>query len=130
MLKQQYVTAGELAERMGVAPTHLYWLARCGKIPPGERLGRERIYSQDQAETDPLKPTSQPGRSLGQAVRPRPADTGHRGIVRRPADGRYFLPAQRFSSMFGFRTRNGCRGATSCTTTDLSCLPRIRSTGG
>ena len=50
MLKEQYVTAGELAETLGVAPTHLYWLARCGKIPPGEKLGRERVYSLVQAD--------------------------------------------------------------------------------
>jgi hypothetical protein len=29
---------------------HFRWLARCGKIPPGEKLGRERIYSRDEAE--------------------------------------------------------------------------------
>ena len=50
MLKEQYVTVCELAARLGVATAHFRWLARCGKIPPGERLGRERVYSRDQAE--------------------------------------------------------------------------------
>jgi hypothetical protein len=50
MLREHYVTAGELAGRLGVAMTHLYWLARCGKIPPGEKLGRERVYSRTQAD--------------------------------------------------------------------------------
>jgi hypothetical protein len=50
MLREHYVTASELAGRLGVEMTHLYWLARCGKIPPGERLGRERVYALDEAK--------------------------------------------------------------------------------
>jgi predicted DNA-binding transcriptional regulator AlpA len=50
MLSEQYVTASELAERLGVAMTHLYWLVRCGKIPPGERMGQQRFYSRPQAD--------------------------------------------------------------------------------
>ena len=51
MLKEHYVTAGELAARLGVPMEHFRWLARCGKIPPGERLGRERVYGRDKAES-------------------------------------------------------------------------------
>jgi hypothetical protein len=50
MLREQYVTAGELAGRLGVAMTHLYWLTRSGKILPGEKLGRERVYSRAEAD--------------------------------------------------------------------------------
>ena len=50
MLREQYMTAGELAERLGVAMTHLYWLTRSGKIPPGEKLGRERVYSKTEVD--------------------------------------------------------------------------------
>ncbi len=50
MVSEQYVTASELAERLAVPMEHFRWLARCGKIPPGERLGRERVYSRGQAD--------------------------------------------------------------------------------
>jgi DNA-binding transcriptional MerR regulator len=50
MLREQYVTAGELAQRLAVSAEHLRWLARSGKIPPGERLGKDRFYSRAEAD--------------------------------------------------------------------------------
>ena len=50
MLREDYVTAGELAARLGVAMPHLAWLRRSGKIPPGEKLGQERLYSRAEAD--------------------------------------------------------------------------------
>ena len=50
MLREQYVTAGELAQRLAVSAEHLRWLARSGKIPPGETLGKDRFYSRTRAD--------------------------------------------------------------------------------
>ena len=51
MLKEQYVTASEVARKLAVPMDHFRWLARSGKIPPGEKLGKERLYSRDQVES-------------------------------------------------------------------------------
>jgi predicted site-specific integrase-resolvase len=51
MLKEQYITASELAKRLGVRMEHFRWLVRSGKIPPGEKLGKERVYSRDEAKS-------------------------------------------------------------------------------
>jgi hypothetical protein len=50
MLKENYMTGGELAGTLGIAMTQLYWLARSGKIPPGEKMGKERLYSRTEAD--------------------------------------------------------------------------------
>ncbi len=52
MRRAPYMTAGELVGRLGVAMTHLYWLTRSGKIPFGEKLGRERVYSRAEADAN------------------------------------------------------------------------------
>jgi hypothetical protein len=50
MLREQYMTAGELVGRLGVRMEHFRWLVRCGKVPPGEKLGKERLYTRSQAD--------------------------------------------------------------------------------
>ena len=89
MLSEQYVTASELAERLGVAMTHLYWLASAARYLPtsgwgssGFTVGPKRMPSRSGTDTtvrqgrawrgsrtgtgsprgnDPVKPASQPG---------------------------------------------------------------------
>jgi hypothetical protein len=50
MLQERYVAASELARRLGVRMEHFRWLVRCGKVPPGEKIGRERLYTRTEAD--------------------------------------------------------------------------------
>ena len=50
MLQERYVAASELAARLHIRMEHLRWLVRCGKVPPGEKIGRERVYSRAEAD--------------------------------------------------------------------------------